>query len=322
MTKGSRASLQDKTRYDPAEVERRIFAEWIEGGYFHPVAKGTPGGELLGRDPAAQRDRRPAHGPRAERLDPGRAGADEPDARAQHALDPRHRPRRDRHPVGGREGAARRGHLAARSWAARGSSSGSGPGRRSTARESSSSTSGSAPPVTTSASASPSTRAMSAPSTGSSSSSMTSGYIYRDNYMVNWDPGSHSAISDLEVENREVEDTLYFDRLPGRGLRAGADRRHGAPGDDARRHRGRGQSRRRALRRAGRAALRPAAGRPPPADHRRPARRPRVRHRGAEDHPRPRSQRLRDRPPARAGGDRRDRSRRADDRGGRAASRG
>src|SRR5436190_2340968 len=35
------------------------------------------------------------------------------------------------------------------------------------------------------------------------------GYIYRDNYMVNWDPGSRSAISDLEVENREVQDTLY-----------------------------------------------------------------------------------------------------------------
>jgi valyl-tRNA synthetase len=35
------------------------------------------------------------------------------------------------------------------------------------------------------------------------------GYIYRDNYMVNWDPGSRSAISDLEVENREVTDTLY-----------------------------------------------------------------------------------------------------------------
>ena len=35
------------------------------------------------------------------------------------------------------------------------------------------------------------------------------GYIYRDNYMVNWDTGSQSAISDLEVENREVEDTLY-----------------------------------------------------------------------------------------------------------------
>src|SRR3954447_26087207 len=35
------------------------------------------------------------------------------------------------------------------------------------------------------------------------------GYIYRDNYMVNWDPGLHSAISDLEIEQREVTDTLY-----------------------------------------------------------------------------------------------------------------
>ncbi len=35
------------------------------------------------------------------------------------------------------------------------------------------------------------------------------GWIYRDNYMVNWDPGLHSAISDLEIENREVTDTLY-----------------------------------------------------------------------------------------------------------------
>ncbi len=35
------------------------------------------------------------------------------------------------------------------------------------------------------------------------------GWIYRDNYMVNWDPGTRSAISDLEVENRDVTDTLY-----------------------------------------------------------------------------------------------------------------
>src|SRR5437764_5224467 len=35
------------------------------------------------------------------------------------------------------------------------------------------------------------------------------GLIYRDNYMVNWDPGMRSAISDLEVEQREVTDTLY-----------------------------------------------------------------------------------------------------------------
>ena len=38
--------------------------------------------------------------------------------------------------------------------------------------------------------------------------------------MVNWDPGSRSAISDLEVEDREVTDTLYYVDYPlesGRG---------------------------------------------------------------------------------------------------------
>ncbi len=35
------------------------------------------------------------------------------------------------------------------------------------------------------------------------------GLIYRDNYLVNWDPGSRSAISDLEVVNQQVTDTLY-----------------------------------------------------------------------------------------------------------------
>ncbi len=35
--------------------------------------------------------------------------------------------------------------------------------------------------------------------------------------MVNWDPGSRSAISDLEVENREVTDTLYSIDYPVEG---------------------------------------------------------------------------------------------------------
>ena len=43
------------------------------------------------------------------------------------------------------------------------------------------------------------------------------GYIYRDHYMVNWDPGSRSAISDLEVENKEVEDTLFSIDYPVEG---------------------------------------------------------------------------------------------------------
>src|SRR5215216_4397682 len=40
------------------------------------------------------------------------------------------------------------------------------------------------------------------------------GLIYRDNYMVNWDPGTRSAISDLEVDQRRVEDKLYSIEYP------------------------------------------------------------------------------------------------------------
>jgi valyl-tRNA synthetase len=40
------------------------------------------------------------------------------------------------------------------------------------------------------------------------------GYVYRDRYIVNWDAGSRSAISDLEVEQREVQDTLYYIAYP------------------------------------------------------------------------------------------------------------
>ena len=40
------------------------------------------------------------------------------------------------------------------------------------------------------------------------------GLVYRDNYMVNWDPGTRSAISDLEVVQKQVEDTLYLIDYP------------------------------------------------------------------------------------------------------------
>ena len=43
------------------------------------------------------------------------------------------------------------------------------------------------------------------------------GLIYRDNYMVNWDVGSRSVISELEVENREVTDTLFSIDYPIEG---------------------------------------------------------------------------------------------------------
>ena len=38
------------------------------------------------------------------------------------------------------------------------------------------------------------------------------GLIYRDHYMVNWDPGLGTAVSDLEVEEREETDTLFMIR--------------------------------------------------------------------------------------------------------------
>jgi valyl-tRNA synthetase len=40
------------------------------------------------------------------------------------------------------------------------------------------------------------------------------GLIYRDNYMVNFDPGTGSAVSDLEVVQKRAEDTLYLIDYP------------------------------------------------------------------------------------------------------------
>lgn len=40
------------------------------------------------------------------------------------------------------------------------------------------------------------------------------GLIYRGNYMVNWCPASQSAVSDLEVENKEIDGHLWHFRYP------------------------------------------------------------------------------------------------------------
>jgi valyl-tRNA synthetase len=49
------------------------------------------------------------------------------------------------------------------------------------------------------------------------------GLIYRDTYLVNWDPGSRSAISDLEVEDREETDTLFQIAYPLKDADPAAD---------------------------------------------------------------------------------------------------
>ena len=40
------------------------------------------------------------------------------------------------------------------------------------------------------------------------------GLIYRDRRLVNWDPKLQTAISDLEVENREIKGSLWYLRYP------------------------------------------------------------------------------------------------------------
>ena len=102
--------------------------------------------------------------------------------------------------------------------------------------------------ATTTTSASRSTRRYVAARCSRSSSTLyEQGLIYRDHYMVNWDPGTRSAISDLEVEEREVDRHALL-RSPTRSRTARRGRRrHRAPGDDAGRHRRRGAPRRRAL---------------------------------------------------------------------------
>ena len=79
------------------------------------------------------------------------------------------------------------------------------------------------------------------------------GLIYRDKRLVNWDPVMHTVISDLEVDNRETRGSLWHIRYPIEGEPGRYHRRRDDPaGDDARRYRRRGASRRSALCRSGR----------------------------------------------------------------------
>ena len=183
---------------------------------------------------------------------------------------------------------------------------------RSTGRRSSSSSSASAPPATTSASGSRSTTATSAPSTGCSSCSTRRA---TSTATTTWSTGT-SARGRRSPSSRSTTarstDSLYSIDYPLEGSDESitvatvrpetmlADTAVAVNPDDERYS---------AL--VGAHAILPLVGRRL-ADHRRRARRPRVRHRGAEDHPRTRPRRLRDRPPPRARGDRRHRRGRAD----------
>jgi valyl-tRNA synthetase len=216
MANASREKLEKTTRYEPAEVERRIFAEWMEGGYFHPEAKGTPeenfsiaipppnvtgalhmGHALNGsmQDTLVRMNR--MRGRNALWI----LGTDHAGIATQAVVEKELKAEGKSRQELGREAFVERvwawkeeyGSRIVEQYKRLGASC-------DYERERFTLDEGYVRAVY---------RVFKA--------LFDKGYIYRDNYMVNWDPGTHSAISDLEVENREVEDTLYSIDYPVEG---------------------------------------------------------------------------------------------------------
>ncbi len=216
MSAADRKRLEETTRYDPAEVEGRVFAEWIEGGYFHPQAEGAPeqnfsvaipppnvtgvlhmGHALNGsmQDALVRMNR--MRGKNTLWI----LGTDHAGIATQSVVEKELRAEgKSRHDLGREqfvekvwEWKEEYGSRIVEQYKRLGAS-------LDYERERFTLDEGYVVAVY---------RVF--------KQLYDKGYIYRDNYMVNWDPGSHSAISDLEVENKEVEDTLYSIDYPVEG---------------------------------------------------------------------------------------------------------
>jgi valyl-tRNA synthetase len=208
--------LEGKTRYDPGEVEARVFDEWVEGGYFHPEAEGSPAENFSVAIPppnvtGALHMGHALNGAmqdalvRMNRMRGRNAlwvlGTDHAGIATQAVVEKMLREEgTSRHEIG-REAFVERvwawkeeyGSRIVEQYKRLGASC-------DYERERFTLDEGYVRAVY---------RVF--------KRLYDKGYVYRDNYMVNWDPGSHSAISDLEVENREVEDTLYSIDYPVEG---------------------------------------------------------------------------------------------------------
>ena len=149
--------------YSPRDIESRLYAGL--GSRRLLCARRRGAAALLHRDPAAERHRHAAHGPRVPAHADGRADPLPPHARRPHAVAAGHRPRRHRHADGGRAPARPPKARRATTSAARRSSSASGSGRSSPAARSRARCAGSAPRSTGRATASRWTKACRAPCT-------------------------------------------------------------------------------------------------------------------------------------------------------------
>ncbi len=209
-------ALKEKTRYEPAEVERRLFAEWIDGGYFHPKAEGSPEENFSVAIPppnvtgvlhmghalnGSMQDALVRMNRMRGRNTLWTLGTDHAGIATQAVVEKMLREEGTSRQELGREAFVERvwawkeeyGSRIIEQYKRLGASLDYENERftldkgyvRAVYRV--------------------------------FKQLYDKGYIYRDNYMVNWDPGSHSAISDLEVVNREVEDTLYSIDYPVEG---------------------------------------------------------------------------------------------------------
>jgi len=216
VDEGQREKLEKTTRWEPAEVEGRIFGEWLEAGYFHPAAEGTPEENFSVAIPppnvtGALHMGHALNGSmqdalvRMNRMRGRNAlwvlGTDHAGIATQSVVEKTLRAEGvDRHELGREEFVERvwewkeeYGSRIVEQYKRLGASC-------DYERERFTLDEGYVRAVY---------RVF--------KQLYDKGYIYRDHYMVNWDPGSHSAISDLEVENREVEDTLYSIDYPVEG---------------------------------------------------------------------------------------------------------
>ena len=307
--------------FDAAEAEARIYADvGRRRAPSAPAPMRSARRDLLDHDPAAQRDRRAACRPRLQQHAAGHPDPLAPDARLRHALAARHRPCRHRHPAGRwrSELAANaaspraprwaREEFVAKVWEWKAQSGGTivdqlkrlGASLRLVAQR--------LHHVRRAGRA----RGREAGNFHDAVLKVfvdlyDKGLIYRGKRLVNWDPHFETAISDLEVENVEVDGHMWHFKYPLAGgetytyvekdedgnvaLRGRARLhldRHDPARDDAGRRRGRGSpvgralcaDRRQALRNPGRAQGAP----PPDPDHHRRIPRSRLRLGRGEDH--------------------------------------
>ncbi|HEX5610773.1 MAG TPA: valine--tRNA ligase [Solirubrobacterales bacterium] len=216
MSAADREKLESTTRYDPAEVEARIFAEWVEGGYFHPEAEGAPEENFSVAIPppnvtGALHMGHALNGSMQDalvRMNRMRGkntlwilGTDHAGIATQAVVEKGLRAEGKSRQELGREAFVERvwewkaeyGSRIVEQYKRLGASCDYERERFTLDQDY--------------------VRAV----YRVFKQLYDKGYIYRDNYMVNWDPGSHSAISDLEVENREVEDALFSIDYPVEG---------------------------------------------------------------------------------------------------------